>query len=89
MRTRSDFLGRDGYTWWVGEVESNQDPSKLGRVKVRILGWYTGSHDKETYTKEVPTVSLPWASVLLPTDKAQTKNVGTKCQLQPLSLIHI
>ena len=87
MRTRSDFLGRDGYTWWVGEVESNQDPSKLGRVKVRILGWYTGSHDKETYTKEVPTVSLPWASVLLPTDKAQTKNVGTKCQLQPGSWV--
>ena len=56
MRTRSDFLGRDGYTWWVGEVESNQDPSELGRVKVRILGWYTGSHDKETYTKELPTV---------------------------------
>ena len=83
MRTRSDFLGRDGYTWWVGEVESNQDPSELGRVKVRILGWYTGSHDKETYTKEIPTVSLPWASVLLPTDKAQTKNVGTTCELQP------
>ena len=83
MRTRSDFLGRDGYTWWVGEVESNQDPSELGRVKVRILGWYTGSHDKETYTKEVPTVSLPWASVLLPTDHAQTKNVGTTCELQP------
>ena len=83
MRTRSDFLGRDGYTWWVGEVESNTDPSKLGRVKVRILGWYTGSHDKETYIKEVPTASLPWASVLLPTDKAQTKNVGTTCELQP------
>ncbi|BCU94951.1 MAG: hypothetical protein CM15mV7_0440 [uncultured marine virus] len=56
MRTRSDFLGRDGYTWWVGEVESNQDPSNLVGVKVRILGWYTGSHDKETYTKEIPTV---------------------------------
>ena len=35
MRTRSDFLGRDGYTWWVGEVESNKDPSQLGRVKVQ------------------------------------------------------
>jgi len=83
MRTRSDFLGRDGYTWWVGEVESNKDPSELGRVRVRVLGWYTGSNDKETYTKELPTKSLPWASVLLPTDKAQTKNVGTTCELQP------
>lgn len=83
MKTRSDFLGRDGYTWWVGEVESNKDPSELGRVKVRILGWYTGSYDKEAYTKEVPTASLPWASVLLPTDHAQTKNTGTTCQLQP------
>ena len=83
MRTRSDFLGRDGYTWWVGEVESNKDPSQLGRVRVRVLGWYTGSNNKETYTKDLPTAALPWASVLLPTDKAQTKNVGTTCELQP------
>jgi hypothetical protein len=82
MRERTDVLGRDGYTWWVGEVEDNNDPSKLGRVRVRILGWYTGHKSKEDYIKEVPTEVLPWANVLLPTDKPQTKNTGTMSELQ-------
>ena len=83
MRERTDYLGRDGYTWWIGEVESNKDPSKLGRVQVRILGWYTGHKAKQAYTKEMPTKVLPWAQVLLPTDKSQTKGTGSTCELQP------
>ena len=58
MRERTDYLGRDGFTWWVGEVEDIEDPSKLGRVRVRILGWYTGHKDKEAYTKVIPTKIL-------------------------------
>ena len=83
MAAKTDYLGRDQYTWWVGEVESNKDPSKLGRVKVRILGWYTGVESKKAYLKELPTSILPWATVLLPTDKAQTKGTGTTTELQP------
>ena len=83
MLDRTDYLGRDGYTWWIGEVESNEDPSKLGRVQVRILGWYTGHKAKQAYTKELPTEVLPWATVLLPCDKSQTKNTGTTTELQP------
>lgn len=83
MKARTDYLGRDGYTWWVGEVESVSDPSQLGRVKVRILGWYTGHKEKEAYQKIIPTEILPWANVLLPTDKPQTKNTGTTSELQP------
>jgi hypothetical protein len=83
MRERSDYLGRDGYTWWFGEVEDNEDPSGLGRLKVRILGWYTGHQDQQAYLKELPTEVLPWAQVLLPTDKAQTKGTGTTCELKP------
>lgn len=83
MLERSDYLGRDGYTWWIGEVENNKDPSKLGRVQVRILGWYTGHKAKQAYTKELPTEVLPWATVLLPCDKSQTKATGTTTELQP------
>lgn len=83
MRERTDYLGRDGYTWWIGEVENIKDPSEIGRVQVRILGWYTGHKAKQAYTKEMPTKVLPWAQVLLPTDKAQTKGTGTTCGLQP------
>ena len=82
-RSGTDFLGKDGYTWWVGEVEHVDDPSQLGRVKVRILGWYTGSKSKEAYTKDVPTEILPWATVLLPCDQPQTKGAGTSTELQP------
>ena len=82
MATRTDFLGRDGYTWWVGEVEDVKDPSEIGRVKVRILGWYTGNQEGQAYLKEVPTTVLPWATVLLPCDQPQTKSSGTTTELQ-------
>ena len=50
-------MGRDGFTWWVGEVESIKDPQLLGRVKVRIVGWYTGAGET-SYLDEVPTCLL-------------------------------
>lgn len=79
---KSDVMGRDGFTWWVGEVEDNVDPQKIGRVRVRIIGWYTGAGRKEAYTQELPTADLPWAVVLLPNDQAGIKNTGSKTELQ-------
>lgn len=38
------FLGRDGFIWWVGVVEDNQDPLCLGRAKVRIFGYHAPSN---------------------------------------------
>jgi hypothetical protein len=78
---KSDVMGRDGFTWWVGEVESIKDPQLLGRVKVRIIGWYTGSGET-SYLDAVPTSDLPWAVPMLPTDQAGIKNTGTKSELQ-------
>lgn len=78
---KSDVMGRDGFTWWVGEVEDIEDPQNLGRTKVRIIGWYTGAGEV-AYTKEIPTTDLPWAVTMLPTDQAGIKNSGTKCELQ-------
>ena len=78
---KSDVMGRDGFTWWVGEVEDIEDPQNLGRTKVRIIGWYTGAGNV-AYTKEMPTEDLPWAVTMLPTDQAGIKNSGTKCELQ-------
>ena len=83
---KTDFAGRDGFNWWVGEVEDILDPSQLGRVKVRIIGWYTSNKTDENgdaaHWNELPTDILPWATVLLPTDKPQTKNAGTTTELQ-------
>ena len=35
------FMGLDGFIWFIGVVEDRNDPSKLGRVKVRCLGFHT------------------------------------------------
>lgn len=51
------FAGLDGFVWFVGVVESRQDPLGLGRAKVRCLGLHT---DKLT---DIPSDNLPWASV--------------------------
>ena len=41
-----NFVGKDGFFWWVGEVEDNEDPMELGRVKTRILGYYTNVQEE-------------------------------------------
>lgn len=53
-----DFAGLNGFVWFTGVVEDRQDPLKLGRVRVRIIGW----HDFDE--NMIPTDSLPWAQIL-------------------------
>ena len=55
-------IGADGFSWWVGQVESgkDKDPKKSGRYQVRVIG----QHLKDGDT--TPTESLPWAQVMLP-----------------------
>ena len=57
-------LGLNGFVWFVGVVETLDDPLKAGRCKVRIFGW----HDKDTST--APTDDLPWAYSLVPVTHA-------------------
>lgn len=52
----SNFLGRDGYVYWVGVVENIEDPLKIGRCKIRIFGWHTEN------LQLLPTNELPWAT---------------------------
>ena len=59
---KTNFVGKDGFYWWVGEVEDTEDPMELGRCKVRVLGYYT-NHRGGT-TADLPTEELPWATVL-------------------------
>lgn len=50
-----NFIGREGFIWWIGVVEDRNDPEQLGRVRVRCFGWHNS--DKT----QVPTDALPWA----------------------------
>lgn len=70
---KTEFLGRDGFIWWIGQVA---DPQKSGwssvqptddkkwkgyynRVKVRILGYHTNN------CADLPDEDLPWAHILI------------------------
>ena len=56
----SHFMGQDGFVWFVGVVEDRNDPSALGRVRVRCLGYHSAD------LAELPTTDLPWAHVMHP-----------------------
>ena len=66
-----NFIGRNGFTWFVGVVEDRNDPIKLGRVRVRCFGWHNESK------VEIPTDKLPWAMPMNSINSAQTNNIGT------------
>lgn len=55
-----NFIGLEGFIWWIGVVEDRQDPEQLGRVRVRCFGWHTEDKSK------IPTDALPWAHPVLP-----------------------
>jgi len=55
-------MGKNGFQWFVGVVEDRQDPLRLGRCRVRCVGWHP--NDK----MRVPTSQLPWAQLMLPTN---------------------
>lgn len=67
---RADYMGKNGFVWWQGVVEDIYDPLKLGRVRVRVLGWHTD--DKA----EIPTQDLPWAHVVMPVNSASVSGKG-------------
>jgi hypothetical protein len=65
-----DFMGKDGFSWFVGVVEDRNDPAKIGRVRVRVLG-----HHSESLT-EVKTTDLPWAHVMHPVTDPSMQGLG-------------
>ncbi len=66
----SEFMGKNGFIWFVGVVEDRADPKKLGRLRVRCLGYHT-----EDLLK-LPTADLPWAHVMNPITSATISGVG-------------
>ena len=60
-----NFIGKDGFNWFYGVVEEINDPTKLGRVKVRIFGHHTDN------LQELPTTGLPWAQTIQSTSSTE------------------
>ena len=64
---KSNFIGRDGFRWWIGQIApvaaapAQAEGKGWGiRYKVRIMGYHPYN------TQELPNEDLPWAGVLLP-----------------------
>jgi hypothetical protein len=58
------------FFWWHGFVEDVDDPLKMGRCRVRIVGLHTESK------QQIPTNSLPWAHPIMPYNSASSSGVG-------------
>ena len=56
-----NFIGQDGFVWWIGIVEDINDPLTLGRCKVRCFGYHPAKS-----TNLVPTEDLPWSLTIHP-----------------------
>lgn len=62
---------------YTGVIEDRNDPLKLGRCKVRIVGLHT--HD----ATKLPAADLPWAVPMQPITSAALSGIGTT----PLGLV--
>ena len=74
---KSNFLGRDGFRWWIGQIppaktwalQWSKQPNAWGnRVRVRIMGYHPQN------TQELKDEDLPWATVILPTNNGSGKS---------------
>ena len=54
---KKNFIGLDGFIWFIGVVEDRQDPYLIGRVRVRCFGHHTGNK----------TESVSYTHLTLPT----------------------
>ena len=66
-----NFMGLGGFLWFFGVVEDRQDPLKVGRLRVRIVGVHT--QDKQA----LPTADLPWSLCVLPITASGLSGIGT------------
>ena len=82
---KTNFLGRDGFRWWIGQIppEGAHGGQINGagwgnRFKVRIMGYHP--YD----ITELPDEDLPWAQCLLPTTSGTgAGNNSTSVKISP------
>jgi len=72
----SQFKDIQNFSMFHGVVESRNDPARLGRVKVRVIGLHSSRRNSTTETEGIPTDHLPWAQVMMPVTSASISGVG-------------
>ena len=66
-----NYIGKNGFIWFIGVVEDRQDPEKLGRVRVRAIG----HHSKNK--SDIATEDLSWSTVMSPTNSPSMDGMGS------------
>jgi hypothetical protein len=61
-----NFIGKDGFTWFIGVVENRVDPLGMGRCQLRIFGWHNPN------VSELPVTDLPWAQPMYPINNSKS-----------------
>ena len=82
---KTNFLGRDGFRWWIGQIPPEKAHGGQingggwgNRFKVRIMGYHP--YD----LTELPDEDLPWAQCLLPTTSGTgAGNNATSVKISP------
>ncbi len=94
MESIANFIGREGFNWWIGQVEN--DGAKFWNAELdggagdfdygdwdwtnKVKVRIIGYHSPNR--KELPTKDLPWAQVLMPPIYSQRSGIGSVHQLQ-------
>lgn len=88
---KSNFVGRDGFRWWIGQIAPEEVQKQLNkdakdgwgnRLKVRIMGYHPYS------VEELPNEDLPWAQILLSTsDGTGASNYATSHKVRPGDIV--
>ena len=77
---QTNFLGKNGFTWWIGIIANRADPLGLGRCQVRIFGYHGDFTDPVTglvsptkpAVQNIPTETLPWALAMYPLNNSKS-----------------
>lgn len=72
-----DYFTQGKTYFYVGVVESINDPLQMGRVQVRCIGYHP-----EKSESGVPSADLPWAYVMLPTTASGVSGMGATHDLK-------
>jgi hypothetical protein len=72
----SNFVGKDGFHWWIGQIEKTDENTKnSNRYKVRIIGHHLADCENQG------TDDLPWANTVAPTTDPFTAGGGVTTRL--------
>ena len=86
---KSNFIGRDGFRWWIGQIppieawSEQADGKGWGhRYKVRILGYHPYDDNR------LPDDDLPWAGVMMPvTAGSGAANFASSARVRPGDIV--